>query len=114
MVHPANAYVALWRQDNRAMNSKHRILTAMNHKEPDRVPVMCQLALGHYFLNCSFSPREIWFDSEIFAKALVDLQKRYEFDGILVNIPGRPQDWTTNIRSSQRINNVGKRSPGFE
>ena len=88
------------------MNSKRRILAAMNHKEPDRVPVMCQLALGHYFLNCSFSPPEIWFDSETFAKALVDLQKRYEFDGILVNIPGRPQDWATNIRSSQRINNV--------
>lgn len=88
------------------MNSKRRILTAMNHKEPDRVPVMCQLALGHYFLNCSFSPREIWFDSETFAKALVDLQKRYEFDGILVNMPGRPRDWAANIRSSERINNV--------
>ena len=74
---------------DRGINSKQLILAAMNHEEPDRVPVMCQLALGDYFLNCSFSPSEIWFDSETFAKALVDLQKRYGFDGILVNIAGR-------------------------
>ncbi|MHC4595752.1 MAG: uroporphyrinogen decarboxylase family protein [Planctomycetota bacterium] len=75
------------------MNSKQRMAAAMDHKKPDRVPVMCQLALGHYFLNCDYSPSEIWFDSETFAKALVELQQRYEFDGILVNIPGRPPDW---------------------
>ena len=37
------------------MNSKERILAAMNHETPDRVPVMCQLALGHYFLNFDYS-----------------------------------------------------------
>jgi len=85
------------------MNSKERMLLAMNHEKPDRVPVMCQLALGHYFLNCDYSPSEIWFDSETFANALVDLQRRYEFDGILVNIPGRPKDWRTNLKSYKRI-----------
>jgi uroporphyrinogen-III decarboxylase len=87
------------------MNSKQRVLAAMNHEKPDRVPVMCQLALGHYFLNCDYSPSEIWFDSETFAKALVDLQQRYEFDGILVNLPGRPVDWKNNLKSSKTINN---------
>jgi uroporphyrinogen decarboxylase len=87
------------------MNSKQRVLSAMNHKEPDRVPVMCQLALGHYFLNCDHRPSEIWFDSETFAKALVDLQQRYEFDGILVNLPGRPTDWKTKLKSSKTIDN---------
>ncbi len=87
------------------MNSKQRVLAAMNHKEPDRVPVMCQLALGHYFLNCDYEPSEIWFDSVTFAKAIVDLQQRYEFDGILVNLSGRPRDWKNNLKLSKRIGN---------
>ncbi|MHC4432326.1 MAG: uroporphyrinogen decarboxylase family protein [Planctomycetota bacterium] len=85
------------------MNSKQRIAAAMNHDEPDRVPVMCQLALGHYFLNCTDKPSEIWFDSQSFAAALVELQQRYGFDGILVNLPGRPPDWKGNLESCKRI-----------
>ncbi len=75
----------------------------MNHAEPDRIPVMCQLALGHYFLNCDYRPSEIWFDSESFARALVELQQRYGFDGILVNLPGRPPDWKDYLESCRRI-----------
>jgi uroporphyrinogen-III decarboxylase len=85
------------------MNSKQRMAAAMDHKKPDRVPVMCQLALGHYFLNCDYSTSEIWFDTETFAKALVELQKRYKFDGILVNIPGRPPDWKSKLKSYKKI-----------
>jgi uroporphyrinogen-III decarboxylase len=87
------------------MNSKQRIAAAMNHQELDRVPVMCQLALGHYFLNCNYKPSEIWFDGETFAKALVELQQEYEFDGILVNLPGRPPDWKNNLKASEKIDN---------
>jgi len=54
------------------------------------VPVMCQLALGHYFLHAGLPPHRIWFTSEGFAEALVKLQQRYRFDGILINLPGRP------------------------
>ena len=75
----------------------------MSHKKPDRVPVMCQLALGHYFLNYNEKPSEIWFGSESFARALVELQQRYGFDGILVNLPGRPPDWKDNLESCRRI-----------
>lgn len=85
------------------MNSRQRIAAAMDHEAPDRVPVMCQLALGHYFLNCDFEPSQVWFDSETFARALVELQQRYGFDGILVNLPGRPPDWKDHIESSRRI-----------
>jgi hypothetical protein len=85
------------------MNSKQRIAAAMNHQTPDRVPVMCQLALGHYFLNCSDKPSEIWFDSETFARVLVELQQAYRFDGILVNLPGRPSDWTNALASREQI-----------
>jgi uroporphyrinogen-III decarboxylase len=72
------------------MNGRERVALAMKHQIPDRVPVMCQLALGHYFLNTDLPPWEIWFTSEAFTEALVMLQRRYRFDGILVNIPGRP------------------------
>jgi len=84
------------------MNSQERMQAAMSHEQPDRVPVMCQLALGHYFLHCDPRPSEIWFDSRSFAEALVQLQQRYRFDGILVNLPGRPPDWRDRIESSER------------
>jgi hypothetical protein len=34
------------------MDSQERMQAAMSHEQPDRVPVMCQLALGHYVLHC--------------------------------------------------------------
>ena len=74
------------------MNSRERVARAMRHQPVDRVPVMCQLALGHYFLNVDLPPHRIWFTSEGFAEALVTLQQRYRFDGILINIPGRPKN----------------------
>lgn len=74
----------------------------MRHQLPDRVPVMCQLALGHYFLNTRLSPHEIWFTSEGFAEALVQLQQRYHFDGILLNLPGRPPDLLEQVQSIRR------------
>ncbi|MBN2455379.1 MAG: hypothetical protein JXB29_02390 [Sedimentisphaerales bacterium] len=83
------------------MNSKERITSAMEHKVPDRVPIMCQLALGHYFLSCEYKPSDIWFDSLTFARALVDMQGRYGFDGILVNLPGRPPDYKRRLKSSK-------------
>lgn len=81
------------------MNSKQRMAMAMRHEIPDRVPLMCQLSLGHYFLNTSLNPHEIWFTSEGFAEALVTLQRRYHFDGILINIPGRDPNWRDEVKS---------------
>jgi len=65
----------------------------MRHEMPDRVPVMCQLALGHYFLHTDQKPADIWFDSDILIEAFVEFQQRYRFDGFLINVPGRPADW---------------------
>lgn len=79
----------------------------MDHRKPDRVPVMCQLALGHYFLNCHHDPSDIWFDSETLAEAFVQLQQRYRFDGILVNVPGRPANWRDRVES-RRIDQSGQ------
>src|SRR5687767_15107115 len=76
-----------------AMNSRERMALAMKKQEADRVPVMCQLALGHYFLNTDLPYLDIWHDTEAFAQALVQLQQRYGFDGILINLPGRDPKW---------------------
>ncbi len=74
------------------MNGKERMALAMRNEVPDRVPVMCQLAIGHYLLNCDLPPHVLWFSSEAFAEALVDRQRQYGFDGILINLTGRPGD----------------------
>jgi len=101
-----------------SMNSKERMRRAMSHEEPDHVPVMCQLALGHYFLHCDWAPSDIWFDSRTYAAALVQLQRRYRFDGILVNLPGRPPDWKSRSESCRKDGDrehlgwkVGRASP---
>ena len=86
-----------------SMNAKERVAAAMKHRQPDRVPVMCQLALGHYFLHCGARPSDIWFDTDCFATALVQLQCRYRFDGILVNLPARPPDWRDRIEACQTV-----------
>src|SRR5512136_20784 len=79
------------------MDCKERMARAMWLEEPDRVPVMCQLALGHYFLNTSLPEIEIWHSSEGFGEALLEMRRRYAFDGILVNLPGRDPDWRSYI-----------------
>ncbi len=71
------------------MTSRSRVSEAMHLRQPDRVPVMSQLSIGHYFLCSGIPAEEIWFTSEGFAQALVALQRRYGFDGILVNLAGR-------------------------
>lgn len=83
------------------MNSKQRMALAMQHRNPDRVPVMCQLSLGHYFLNMRsrWKPHEIFFSSEAFSDALVAMCRRYRFDGILINLPGRDPAWRDAIKS---------------
>lgn len=87
------------------MNGKERLARAMRHEPVDRVPVMCQLALGHYFLNMQdkYKPHDIWFTSEGFADSLVTLQRRYHFDGILINIPGRDPNWMEQVASIEEV-----------
>lgn len=88
------------------MNSKERMSFSMRFKKPDRVPVMCQLSLGHYFLNCKIPEIEIWHSTEGFGEALIELQKRYKFDGILINLPGRNPEWRSHIKKiSERDRN---------
>jgi hypothetical protein len=79
------------------MTPKERMAAAMRKEIPDRVPAMCQLSLGHYFLHAGLPTTEIWFTSAGFAEALVRLRERYGFDGILVNLPGRAPAWKEDV-----------------
>lgn len=90
------------------MTSRERVRIAMGRGIPDRVPVMCQLAIGHYFLRSDVDPLEIWYSAEGFAEALVRLQQRYRFDGILVNLPGRPPGWRSHVESIATDGNGGR------
>jgi uroporphyrinogen-III decarboxylase len=89
-----------------SMTGRARIAAAVNRQPLDRTPVMCQLALGHYFLQTSIPAIDIWHATEGFGAALVALQRRYGFDGILVNLPGRDPAWRDNIRR------IEERGPG--
>lgn len=90
------------------MTSKERINIAMKLGTPDRVPLMCQLSIGHYFLNSKLDPLDIWFESEAFAEALIEMQQRYNFDGVLINLPGRPPDHKSQIKKIERTENETK------
>lgn len=84
------------------MTSKQRVQTAMKLGTPDRVPLMCQLSIGHYFLNSKLDPLDIWFESEAFAEALIELQNKYNFDGVLINLPGRPPNLKDRIKKIEK------------
>ena len=84
------------------MTSRQRLQEAMALRTPDRVPVMCQLALGHYFLHAGVKPLDIWYTSAGFAEALIQLQQRYKFDGILVNLPGRDPNYEKFIQKIEK------------
>jgi uroporphyrinogen-III decarboxylase len=79
------------------MTGRERMAAAMRLEKPDRTPVMCQLAIGHYFLNTAVPREEIWFSAEGFAEALATLARRYRFDGALVNLLPAPPEWRSGI-----------------
>jgi hypothetical protein len=81
------------------MTGKQRVAAAMRGRKADRVPVFCQLSLGHYMLRSGRVPHRIWFSPDDFTDALVELARRYRFDGVLVNLPGRPGNWEGMIES---------------
>lgn len=56
---------------------------------PARVPVMCQLAIGHILLQTGVSPVDYFLNSETYADALLQVRAQYDFDGVLIHKPGR-------------------------
>jgi len=83
------------------MNGRERVGAAMRHQRTDRVPVFCQLAIGHYMKHSGLPPSSIWFSPQALSEAFVALAGEYDFDGIIVNLPGRPPDWRERILSQE-------------
>ncbi len=75
---------------------------AMNLEKPDRVPVMCQMSIGHMVLQTGFSPVELWCSEEVFSEALLQLREVYNFDGILISLHGHSPDWKKNIKDIKK------------
>jgi uroporphyrinogen-III decarboxylase len=79
------------------MTPKDRMSAAMARKRPDRVPVMCQMSIGHMLVQTGTPPPELWFDRTVYAGVLFDLRERYGFDGILISLHGHPADWERRV-----------------
>lgn len=77
----------------------------MDLEKPDRVPVMCQMSIGHMLLQTGFSPVELWYSAEVFSEALLHLRGLYQFDGILISLHGHSPDWEKNIKRIEKKGN---------
>jgi len=80
------------------MTPRERMQSAMSLGTPDRVPVMCQMSIGHMLLNLSLSPVEFWYDAGTFADGLCEMRRRYGFDGVLVSLHGHSPAWRSGVR----------------
>ncbi len=60
---------------------------------PDRVPLMCQMSIGHMLVQTGASPSAFWNSAEVFAEGLLALRRAYDFDGILISLHGHSPDW---------------------
>jgi len=76
----------------------------MASRTPDRVPVMCQMSIGHMLLQTGVSPSVFWNSGEQFARGLVALRRVYRFDGILVSLHGHDPAWERKISSLKKEN----------
>jgi hypothetical protein len=84
------------------MTPREKILAAMELRVPTRVPLMCQLSIGHMLLQLGVSPVEFWNDADVFANGLTQIRDIYGFDGILVSLHGHDPEWSRDIRSLVR------------
>jgi hypothetical protein len=66
---------------------------------PDRVPVMCQMSIGHMLLQTGESPSAFWNSAEVYASGLSALRRAYDFDGILISLYGHDPSWERNVAS---------------
>jgi uroporphyrinogen-III decarboxylase len=87
------------------LTPKQRMKKAMNLEKPDRVPVMCQMSIGHMLLQSGFSPIELWCSAQVFSEALLQLRGTYAFDGILISLHGHSPSWEKNIKRIEKTEN---------
>jgi hypothetical protein len=70
----------------------------------DKIPLMCQMSIGHMLLQLKCSPADFWNDAAVFAGGLAAMREAYEFDGILVSLHGHDPRWRQRIHSRHRTN----------
>ncbi len=87
------------------MTPKQRMARTMRREKADRVPVMCQMSIGHMLLQTGFSPLEFWLSVEVFAEGLLRMREVYGFDGILISLHGHSPEWS---RRAHKIERKGK------
>lgn len=78
---------------------------AMDLRKPDRVPVMCQLSIGHMLIQTKLPPAEFWFSAETYAEGLIELRSIYNFDGILISLHGHSPHWKRSVLKIDRTSN---------
>jgi hypothetical protein len=74
----------------------------MSRVLPDRVPVMCQMSIGHVLLQTGHSPAAFWNSAEVFTSGLLSMREAYRFDGILVSLFGHQRDWEKRLAGLKR------------
>lgn len=84
------------------MTSKERMAAAMSGGRSDRVPVMCQMSIGHMLRETGASPSRFWHSAGDFVEGLLALRALYRFDGILVSLHGHAPDWEGRAASVSR------------
>jgi uroporphyrinogen-III decarboxylase len=79
------------------MTPKERMAAAMSGARPDRVPVMCQMSIGHMLVASRVRPADLWHDAGTFVEVLLGLRRRYAFDGVLVSLHGHDPEWRRRV-----------------
>ena len=74
----------------------------MEGEIPDRVPVMCQMSVGHMLLQTGLAPADFWYSGETYAEGILALREAYGFDGILVSLHGHSPGWEKRIRRVEK------------
>lgn len=75
----------------------------MNLWKPDRVPLMCQFSIGSMFQQLKPDPVEFWYNQNVFADGLVELCRRFRFDGILVSLHGHSREWDKELERRELL-----------
>lgn len=85
------------------MNSRQRIISAMNLETPDRVPLMCQFSIGSMMFQLEPNPYMFWYNKHLYTDGLIELCHTFKFDGILVSLHGHSDKWKENLEKIETL-----------
>ena len=85
------------------LTPKERINYAMNLQTPDRIPLMCQFSIGSMIHQLQADPVAFWYEKYVYAEGLIELCKKFKFDGILVSLNGHSDNWRDKLVKNEQI-----------